>query len=891
MASIINIVLLSNPTPGSVSFQVSNTVLGYSKTISKTFIPGIPTSSNYVQIGATKADTQTNLYNNLIANAIDGNCFFENISTQINMLFNTIGDYSVVVFTPNVAFNIQPEFIDDEIPVVIPPFEMHDISITIIDTYTNESILVDELAQANACKLEWNGGDDIYKGIIPSKLQFNMLVADASDAHFISLFTGDEKRFRVEVNAIDVDENFELIWQGYLLPDQYSEPYKNGVFFVDFVATDMLSVIKGNLLEPWIYESRYPIAKLLAVILKTTGLAQKMLVKPSIIPSSTIFGWDAINVNLRDFTDGKTFKDLNEILEAILKAQALTLFSYRGYWWIEGYTRKHEKNTTVFQFDVDGNKLDDLILIKDFYQPLFNAELPKLSAISPWKKVKIGFNANGTSNLFSDTVIKLDKKNIYKTFYSTGGYSGLSYEIPEVYTTVRFKDWIASVNNDFIYLGFVSTQLLYKINKPPSYDNYNYSEFQALSNYFECTEKPYVKPGILYEFEAEFKVDHLIGAIEKPIFKQKLESGYYDRLFPFQILINGVEKFSNRPSFNSQANLRYEAVDNSTDGEGTSDYAHVITFKLKFNFKVETAGQLVFRLLVPIIQNAGTSTDNPDNFNMGLNAFFYGEKLTLKATEGYDVNESIVATRSINYTRILDYNIDVSSSIDNSIINSFGIGYPTSNVYSTLISRTDTPGISTGYHYFSPTTALPLNLDTWKSSAVLVKKIFAEGLIKNVYLQKVSGERELFSSLWNYFNNPTNKMAFLTSYIGFPNIPKDYKAYPSITSGDLLYVFDINYLTEDLEGREYWKIYGLAEVNRYVNSLAKALHSVQSNVIFRLDATAKKIVFPTDIIKFKYDGKDLEFIPTTISIDLFNGTSDLVAVQSSFENITDITYD
>jgi hypothetical protein len=48
-----------------------------------------------------------------------------------------------------------------------------------------------------------------------------MLSTDARDAAFIDFFTGDEHRFKVLVKNFDDDS---VIWQGYILPDLYSEP-------------------------------------------------------------------------------------------------------------------------------------------------------------------------------------------------------------------------------------------------------------------------------------------------------------------------------------------------------------------------------------------------------------------------------------------------------------------------------------------------------------------------------------------------------------------------------------------------------------------------------------------------------------------------------------------
>jgi hypothetical protein len=67
-----------------------------------------------------------------------------------------------------------------------------------------------------------------------------MLSTDARDAAFIDFFTGDEHRFKVLVKKDDDS----IIWQGYILPDLYSEPYKQVNFFVNFTATDGLARLR-----------------------------------------------------------------------------------------------------------------------------------------------------------------------------------------------------------------------------------------------------------------------------------------------------------------------------------------------------------------------------------------------------------------------------------------------------------------------------------------------------------------------------------------------------------------------------------------------------------------------------------------------------------------------
>jgi hypothetical protein len=80
--------------------------------------------------------------------------------------------------------------------------------------------------------------DDL--SIVTSEFNFDMLSTDARDAAFIDFFTGDEHRFKVLVKNFDDDS---VIWQGYILPDLYSEPYKQ-VNLCEFTATDGLARLR-----------------------------------------------------------------------------------------------------------------------------------------------------------------------------------------------------------------------------------------------------------------------------------------------------------------------------------------------------------------------------------------------------------------------------------------------------------------------------------------------------------------------------------------------------------------------------------------------------------------------------------------------------------------------
>jgi len=142
--------------------------------------------------------------------------------------------------------------------------------IDIIDTTSPLTQIVVENASASGIVLNWNGGDTKDEtAIVSSELNFDMLTKTADDAAFINFFTGDEHRFKVMIKD-SVDD--AIIWQGYVLPDLYSEPYKNVCFFVSFTATDGLGRLKGKYLPEEYYSREKSLIDIYCQILKLTGI-------------------------------------------------------------------------------------------------------------------------------------------------------------------------------------------------------------------------------------------------------------------------------------------------------------------------------------------------------------------------------------------------------------------------------------------------------------------------------------------------------------------------------------------------------------------------------------------------------------------------------------------
>lgn len=152
--------------------------------------------------------------------------------------------------------------------------------IDIIDTVSPLVQIVLKSASAAGIVLEWNGGDtkdDMT--VIGSNLKFDMLTVDDTDAAFIDFFTGDEHRFKTQIKN-SVDDS--IIWQGYILPDLYEEPYKSVNFFVSFTASDGLGRLKGKFLADEYYSREKSLIDIYCQILRLTGLDLELYFAPAI---------------------------------------------------------------------------------------------------------------------------------------------------------------------------------------------------------------------------------------------------------------------------------------------------------------------------------------------------------------------------------------------------------------------------------------------------------------------------------------------------------------------------------------------------------------------------------------------------------------------------------
>lgn len=257
--------------------------------------------------------------------------------------------------------------------------------IDIIDTTSPLTKIVVENSSASGIVLKWNGGDTKDEmAIVTSEFNFDMLTTTAEDAAFIGFFTGDEHRFKVMIK--DGADN-AIIWQGYVLPDLYSEPYKNGCFFVSFTASDGLGRLKGKYLPDEYYSREKSLIDIYCQILKLTGIELDLYFLPA-IENFVNKDWDSIYINTEDFIDKKKKKDAYSILETLLKDTLCVCYQADNRWYIEGLNQRNVRLVTYKVYDVDGVFVENVVyhrLLKNI-TPL---PTPIITIIPPYNEITV----------------------------------------------------------------------------------------------------------------------------------------------------------------------------------------------------------------------------------------------------------------------------------------------------------------------------------------------------------------------------------------------------------------------------------------------------------------------------------------------------------------------
>ena len=386
--------------------------------------------------------------------------------------------------------------------------------IDIIDKESPDTKLDYRFASASGITLEWNGGDAKDEVlIVGTNLQYDILTTSAEDLAFIEFFTGNENRFLVQVKKSSDDS---ILWQGYLLPDQYSEPYKNGAFFVSFIASCGLGRLKGKYLPDEYYEREKSVIDILCQILKKTNIGLDVFFAPA-IENSVQKDWNQIFIDTSDYEEKEKKNDAYKILETLLQDMQCVVYQADNRWYIEGLNQRHLKEVLYKKYTENGVYVADVVFNR-LSKKITSFVEPTITIIPPYNEISVTHKK--TAPELPKTITK--ENNDGWAFVT--GVSGENYS----------NDW---VGHNGYYMRSAKpdyTNRLYTKSYEVGGGNINYPHDET--KYVSLKQKLFIEK----ERKISVKLDFTIPGDSLPS-----NFNLWKNPFKYEVVFNGVVVFTN----------------------------------------------------------------------------------------------------------------------------------------------------------------------------------------------------------------------------------------------------------------------------------------------------------------------------------------------------------
>jgi hypothetical protein len=773
------------------------------------------------------------------------------------------------------------------------------IIVKIIDKFTNTRVLVEEHTQVSAPKLIYNGSDDKYQSIMASEFHFNLLVRNNADGYFFHLYTGNERRYYVTVE----DQDEELLFEGWLLPDFYEEPYTNAVMFVNLVATDGIASLKNVHLENNDYQREISVIELISICLKKTGLQKAIFFAPAIESAATDYKWHEIAVNCESYLDGEIKyvdgfflnagnvifpkrKNCYEILDLLLVSLGCTFYGYGGIWFIEGINRKHQTNQLVDIYDYEGIFITTTMSIKQVVS-LHNSfnTTPTVTVVSPWKKINASWDIKEDGNLVPKwavtdprtlTLFEAPKKNPFD-FWKTNGSAMQVKVAPKGYRG-NFNFW---ENTGSFEKPNVLRVEYYTSNTGEALSTVNNRSLSIKNRKYLKISDEYLTRTLKIEIELQ-AIDGLPIVIPNGTVVDSQD--FFVNFFKTNIKIDDLIVVTTRVNADSPVELiKYDVTQmqlNVTPNGASALLKADITAKLEFEEKsIPENGFFDLTLHAAVHPNPSSQ-------------FFYG----------YNVNNiTAFYTEQDTWEDILERNIDFSTSYDLDFFHGDSIQdlserqwrfrrYIPQPPISGLINVLGSSEYEISYGLGTS------NVTFWD---FVIDYASAQLIINNPNLlqwnlpspEGVKNISEILGPIGSFIWNVQQDYSGVWILKFLPNTYmlnlgfNYFKTKPLSVNLDSTQPF-FGWVIENNEWRESWKRVGQNESIRYGVALAKIYHDAQSGPIIKIEGTALKLISPRELIHFKYMG-DKNFIPARIELDFSEGKTNLLMLESKYQIVTD----
>ncbi|CAL2095859.1 conserved protein of unknown function [Tenacibaculum sp. 190524A02b] len=770
-------------------------------------------------------------------------------------------------------------------------------NIKIIDTHENDRVLINENTQINSPKLVWNGSDEKFKNLMSSELHFNFLVEHGGES-FYHLFTGSETRYKVLLEG-EHDGVVSLLWQGFLLPEQFQEPWDGGNYFVDFISTDGFGRLKQKKMSPNYYVQKKSVLEVVMHCLNLTGLNLKLFFAPSLQNSGFTLNYKDLDVDGSCYVDDGDKMNAYDVLVNLITSLGCRLFQYNGKWCLIGLNRFNEEvisggsylynNLDIFN-PLEYLGEDDLVRLR--VNPKWESA-PIVNVLPYLDKMLVSWDNDSDKYLIPE-----DAVNVFNDDFVPPTYSKTSFPL---------KYWEVS-SNDSRFIGFTLANFEGNVVSDPG-NIFNVKVFPRESKYDELIYGPFVvlsssivenRAGILensFIDKGNYEDNYL--SLKQPFFTYEGSSldEYATLEIEFYInvklevgsddLMSRVNKAIENKEFDSLFNLALYFKEHLTQEEEKKVFA-LFDDKIPDEFyELEFTVDKVKDL--PVVKGSLKIEKfmflDDGYYNLRLYPFLYHPLLASNLTftklglclnqvdgELYEFDdesdfttskelEVFHSTSRMNLsTRRFVFNQNLQESFD-----SGGLITTSKEVKIRFYNKVQ---IYNGVHPWYQNVSIGLFKDDYRK--------LRDGYKLYRKINGLGGLIEVESSKFNLISSSTG---YELRQLAFNAFPDDFL----INQSDELFILSSS-VSGVVDYVDYWIDKWVRvgvdekESNTYAKALGLMYKELQKRTFFRVTGIAMSLVWPLDLVLFDYKNAN-DFFISNLVLDLTEGTSELTCVE------------
>ena len=761
-------------------------------------------------------------------------------------------------------------------------------NISIIDTLESNRTLVFEDTAVESPHLIYNGQSDKFANLNTSELHFNLLVKSSDEAVFFHLFTGSEVRFKVVLEDVTDPQAAVIKWQGFLLPEQFSEPLKHSNYFVQFIATDGIGKLKNDVLSANYYQDNKSVLEVINKCLLQTGLVLPIYFAPAIQNAGFILDYLQLQIQTICYLDDGDKKSTYDILVAVLESIGCKLFQYEQQWVIVGLNRINDSEINFSKYNVTSLLelvyLEDEVLTRKIIDRVFYAT-PMITVLPPLKKMVATWAADNVNNLIPEDAIGHLPVNVA---------NDVNDRTLKYWQKIGDKNFVFNVwwllDSEFNYTGFEfdkyyngykatpSVNLEDDVAGPFIFIN-NTSETIVLSdldtNFIDFKEPFYVKGSLDLERFATLKIEFIMFAASG-VTQSELQAAIKD-----EVLENHFFFAITRKPLKNDARSLEEIVFSNFDSDAQPD--GIYDFQLTATSSSVKGSLTIDKMLL----------EESGYYNLRLypavsNPLFSGVQVFNKCTFVIDLADDVVVTneRNIGFTTAHEIDVFHSAMEMQTSVRSF--------VFSEEVQQQMDADILTPLEIevlptFFTNNAVDVNGSLWYTKIVvgLSDEDFLN--IENgyqLYIKKGGvGVLQLVDPITFTVKDEASEggkvivqLKFEPASNGYLEIEASDVLYLKIASGVLESINYVNYWIDK------WQRLGVSESVSYLEALNRIYLGCLDSYSFKIEGTYTSLLTPFDLVNFNYKG-DRRYTPVVIDNNLTQGISECVLVESKYEDV------